>query len=209
MTDDRSALSRAEGGGRKRTWTKRGVALGLFLFLAGMVSFLGFTHTLEQTNTTEFCTSCHSMQWVYKEYQQSVHYKNIAGVGATCADCHVPKPLGPKLHAKMMAAKDLYGEIMGTINTKEKFEAHRWEMANSVWDKMLANNSRECRNCHDIKAMNLEEQGRSARRQHENAEAKGETCIECHKGVAHVVPDEPEEEAAPEDTEAAAPPPAG
>jgi cytochrome c-type protein NapC len=41
--------------------------------------------------------------------------------------------------------------------------------------------------------MDMEEQGRSARKKHTKALAEGKTCIDCHKGVAHELPDEPEE----------------
>jgi Nitrate/TMAO reductases, membrane-bound tetraheme cytochrome c subunit len=61
---------------------------------------------LERTNTTEFCVSCHSMEaTVYREYRTSVHYSNASGVRAGCPDCHVPKPLVPKLIAKVRAGQ--------------------------------------------------------------------------------------------------------
>lgn len=147
---------------------------------------------LESTNDMEFCVSCHSMQNNYKEYKETIHYKNPSGVQATCADCHVPKQLGPKLWAKLVAAKDVYHEIVGTIDTEEKFNQHRWEMANRVWKKMKGTNSRECRNCHDFKNMQLDEQDKMARKKHEDAEEKGKTCIDCHKGIAHEEPDDPD-----------------
>ncbi|MEA7581093.1 NapC/NirT family cytochrome c, partial [Salmonella enterica subsp. enterica serovar Anatum] len=44
----------------------------------------------KQLDTTEFCVSCHSMQPVYQEYKQSVHFQNASGVRAECHDCHIP-----------------------------------------------------------------------------------------------------------------------
>ena len=129
-----------------------------------------------------------------EEYKETVHYKNASGVQATCSDCHVPKQFLPKMFAKIMAAKDVYHEILGTIDTPEKYEARRWEMANRVWAKMKATNSRECRNCHQFENMDLTEQSRSARSRHGNAPDAGKTCIDCHKGIAHEEPDEPDEE---------------
>ena len=64
---------------------------------------------------------------------ESIHYTNISGVRAGCSDCHVPHSLGPKLYAKIRAAKDVWHEILGTIDNEEKFEKHRWQMANAVW----------------------------------------------------------------------------
>ena len=51
-------------------------------------------------------------------------------------------------------------EILGTIDDEEKFEHHRWQMANAVWDRMKATDSRECQSCHTIAAMDLKEQDR-------------------------------------------------
>ena len=50
---------------------------------------------------------------------------------------------------------------------------------------MKETNSRECRNCHDFKTMNPENQKGRARKQHINAMQAGNTCIDCHKGIAH------------------------
>ena len=95
------------------------------------------------------------MQVNLEEYKQTIHYKNPSGVQATCSDCHVPKEFLPKMVAKVMAAKDVYHEIMGTIDTPEKYEAHRWGMASAVWAKMKASNSRECLTCHKFENMDL------------------------------------------------------
>lgn len=163
-----------------------------------LVLVSGFNVGLQATNEMEFCTSCHSMKINLEEYKETVHYKNTSGVQATCADCHVPKEFVPKMVAKVMAAKDVYHEIIGTIDTREKFEAYRWNMATRVWAKMKASDSRECRTCHDYDNMDLSEQDRSARKRHSRAIEKGQTCIDCHKGIAHEEPDEPEE---PEESE--------
>ncbi len=61
-----------------------------------------------------------------------------------------------------------------------------------VWADMRATNSRECRNCHSYASMALEMQGRSASRKHskEWRERFDDTCIDCHFGVAHELPEE-------------------
>ncbi len=170
------------------------IALTL-LFLFGVVFAGVFNAGLAYTNEMEFCVSCHTMDKPYSEYKETLHYKNQSGVQATCADCHVPKPFIPKMMTKIIAAKDVYHEIIGTIDTPEKFEAHRWDMASRVWDKMHRTNSRECRSCHEFGNMDLSEQGRSARSRHARAEEKGQTCIECHAGVVHLEPFEPDDDA--------------
>lgn len=163
------------------------------IFMLGFASFGAVNTFFSYTNEMEFCTSCHSMKINLEEYKETVHYKNSSGVQATCADCHVPKPFFPKVYAKIMAAKDVYHEVMGTVDTKEKYEARRWHMANLVWDKMRASDSRECRSCHEYENMDLSEQDRMARKKHARAPMGDKACIDCHAGVAHIEPDEPEE----------------
>ncbi len=57
-----------------------------------------------------------------------------------------------------MATKELFHKIVGTVNTPEKFEAKRMEMAQRVWASMKATDSRECRNCHENVWMDLSKQ---------------------------------------------------
>jgi cytochrome c-type protein NapC len=178
---------------------KISIILLAIIFIAGIVFAGLFSVGLAYTNEMEFCTSCHSMKVNFEEYKETVHYKNASGVRATCSDCHVPKPFIPKMIAKVVAAKDVYHEIMGTIDTPEKYEAHRWDMANRVWDKMRKSDSRECRACHDYDYMDLSEQDRSARKRHPKALDQGKACIDCHAGIAHEEPDEPEEEEEPDE----------
>ena len=58
------------------------------------------------------------------------------------------------------------------------------------WASMEASDSRECRNCHSYDAMHFEMQSRRAAEKMQKAVKKGETCIECHKGVAHKLPED-------------------
>jgi cytochrome c-type protein NapC len=173
--------------------SKKSFIWGTLIFI-GTILFVGvFSVTLEATNTTEFCTSCHTMDINLEELKKTTHYSNASGVTVGCADCHVPRSLGPKLWAKLMAAKDVYHEIMGTIDTPEKYEARRWHMANLVWDKMKASDSRECRDCHAFEHMDFERQDRASSKRHKWAIDKGRTCIECHQGIAHKLPEKPRE----------------
>lgn len=169
-------------------------SLGALVIVGGIGGILfwgGFNWAVEATNSEAFCTSCHEMTWVYEEYKTRVHYKNTSGVRAICSDCHVPRPWGAKMVRKIQATfKELPRKVMGKINTREKFEAHRLELAEHVWATMKENDSRECRNCHTLQAMELENQDKSARKKHtpERKLEQGETCIDCHKGIAHELP---------------------
>lgn len=145
---------------------------------------------MEKANTEEFCISCHEMRnTVYQEYMDSVHYNNRSGVRATCPDCHVPHEFVPKMIRKLKASKELYGKIFGVIDTPQKFEAHRLTMAQNEWRRMKDNNSQECRNCHNFEYMDTTAQKSVAAKMHDRAVKDGQTCIDCHKGIAHKLPD--------------------
>lgn len=159
-------------------------------FLVGVLFWGGFNTAMEATNTEKFCISCHEMNDnVYQEYKQTIHYNNRTGVRATCPDCHVPKEWTHKLVRKIQASKELWGKLVGTIDTREKFEARRLTLARNEWARMKAADSRECRNCHSLQSMSLEAQKQRSRKQHEMASQDNVTCIACHKGIAHQKPE--------------------
>ncbi len=158
-------------------------------FIFGVLFWGGFNTAMEMTNNEKFCISCHEMRDnVYQEYKDTVHYSNRTGVRATCPDCHVPKEWVYKMVRKIQASNELYHKALGTIDTPEKFEAKRLELARHVWETMKKTDSRECRNCHDFESMDYTEQGRRAIKQHEKGLNGDKTCIDCHKGIAHSLP---------------------
>ena len=170
-------------------------SLGVLLFvgvLGGAIGVAGFQTVMDMTNTENFCSeSCHEMtDNVAAEFKGTSHDVNASGVRATCSDCHVPLPFGPKMWRKIRASLEVYHHILGTLDTPEKFEAHRLRLANMVWREMRGNDSRECRNCHQSNNMKLELQTAEANEYHNNALEEGKTCIDCHKGIAHKLPKE-------------------
>lgn len=186
----------------KRLWhwfTRPAVLMGqgvlLFIgMLGGILFWGGFNTAMEATNTMEFCISCHEMKdTVYEEYKTSIHYKNASGVRAICSDCHVPHEWGPKMVRKIQASNELLHKVLGTIDTPEKFEAKRGELASHVWASMKKTDSRECRNCHSFDAMSFDHQRARSREKMEPVAlgtdlSQGTTCIDCHKGIAHKLP---------------------
>jgi cytochrome c-type protein NapC len=159
-------------------------------FISGIVFWGGFNTAMEMTNNEEFCISCHEMEDnVYQEYKQTIHYSNRTGVRATCPDCHVPKEWNHKVVRKIQASNELLHKALGTIDTREKFEAKRLKLASNVWKAMQDTDSRECRNCHNFEFMDFGEQGRRAVNAHDEGINEGKTCIDCHKGIAHELPD--------------------
>ncbi|MBO9506165.1 cytochrome c3 family protein [Thalassospira sp. A3_1] len=160
-------------------------------FVAGVIFWGGFNTALEATNTEKFCISCHEMRDnVFAELKSTIHYSNRSGVRATCPDCHVPHEWTDKIARKMQASKEVWGKIFGTISTRDKFVEKRLELAQHEWARLKANNSLECRNCHSAESMDITRQSPRAVEAHENFLFTGEkTCIDCHKGIAHHLPD--------------------
>ena len=159
-------------------------------FLAGVAFWGGFNTALEFTNREAFCISCHEMRDnVYVELQSTIHFTNRSGVRAKCPDCHVPHDWTDKIARKMQASKEVWGKIFGTINTREKFEAKRLELAQHEWARLKANDSLECRNCHGFDYMDFTRQSPRAAQAHSTFLANKErTCIDCHKGISHKLP---------------------
>jgi len=160
-------------------------------FLMGVVFWGGFNTALEATNTTAFCVSCHEMRTnVYEELQGTIHFTNRSGVRAGCPDCHVPHEWTRKIARKMQASKEVWGHIFGSIATRDAFLDMRRHLAESEWARMKANDSLECRNCHSTVSMDLSRQNPRAANAHERFLFTNErTCIDCHKGIAHRLPD--------------------
>ncbi|MDX1633971.1 MAG: cytochrome c3 family protein [Marinobacter sp.] len=160
-------------------------------FIAGILFWGGFNTAMEATNTEQFCISCHEMYAnPYQELKPTIHYTNRSGVRATCSDCHVPHDWTDKIARKMEASKEVWGWIFGTIDTREKFEEKRRILAEREWARLKANDSLECRNCHEFEYMDFTLQGDRASRMHASAlgEDGDQTCIDCHKGIAHELP---------------------
>ncbi len=195
---DKNTSGAARPGLIRRLWTAfwtpaAKTALGVLLlvgFVGGVVAWGGFNWALELTNTESFCISCHEMKDnVYAEYKQTPHFQNSSGVRATCPDCHVPKEWQHKIVRKIQASNELWGHfVTRSIWTKEKFEGRRIELAKHEWTRMKGTDSRECRNCHNFDYMDFTKQESRAGKQHQAAIDQGKTCIDCHQGIAHKLP---------------------
>ena len=123
---------------------------------------------------------------IYPEYKASVHFQNASSVRATCPDCHVPRNWTDKVIRKIGATNELLHKFLGSIDTREKFLEKRLELASHVWSAMEANDSLECRNCHELDLISPQHRRNKA---HQRAEKQNMTCIECHKGIAHKLPE--------------------
>ncbi|MEI8671033.1 NapC/NirT family cytochrome c [Vibrio sp. SA48] len=158
--------------------------------IIGWVTLGGTATIMHYTSSTEFCVSCHSMQLPYEEYESSIHFSNSKGIRAQCADCHIPTNPVDYVITKVRASKDIYHEfVTGKIDSEEKYEEHRMAMAETVWAQFKANDSATCRSCHDFDAMDTYEQSEEAVKMHTYGQENNQTCIDCHKGVAHFPPE--------------------
>ncbi len=169
---------------------KAALGLGLLGVLVGTILVVGGAAGLAWTSTESFCIGCHEMKNnVYAEYKGTIHDTNHSGVRAICTDCHVPRQVGPLLLRKAQASMEVFYHLMGKIDTREKFEQHRPELAERVWTRMLRTDSLECRNCHVAAKFSQDLQTEKAWARHTKAKNEGWTCIECHYGIAHTEPE--------------------
>ncbi len=125
-----------------------------------------------------------------EEYKASIHYQNAIGVRAGCSDCHMPQEISGQIVRKIQASNDVYQHfITKAIDTPELYEDKRLEMAQRVWNRMENNDSSSCRSCHSYEAMDHKLQSVTAAKQMKEAATDNQTCISCHKGIAHEMPD--------------------
>lgn len=174
---------------RPQRWFLLGIPIGGFLaFIVGVVFVGSFLGGIQYASTESFCTSCHEMQAPAQELSQSVHYSNEFGIRAGCADCHVPPTFVAGLVRHIQASREVWGHLVGELQTPAKFEAHRLALAQKVWAELKANDSAECRSCHTPAAMAFAKQPKEAAAAHSTLASSGMTCIDCHRGVAHTLP---------------------
>jgi cytochrome c-type protein NapC len=161
--------------------------------ICGLTLFFSAGAFMVYANSEKFCaTSCHEMSYLADEHKDTIHDKNRTGMRATCNDCHVPHGYITNYLAKLNLFNDYWGHfVTRSIDTKEKFEAKRHELAAKVWVYMKQNDSRECRHCHTTSKMDSEKQTEKAKARHEKLRTEGLTCIDCHFGIAHAEPSGP------------------
>lgn len=152
----------------------------------GVAGVMVFNVSMHATSTEEFCISCHEMEanpWA--QMQRTSHFSNAAGLHATCSDCHLPKEFVPKMIRKVEASREVWGTLMGIIDTPEKYAAHTPKMKAREIARLQANDSQECRNCHNTERMLMASQSAKAQEYHQAMKTNGKTCIDCHSGIAH------------------------
>ena len=160
-------------------------------FVAGVIFWGGFNTALELTNTEKFCTSCHEMRDnVFAELKSTIHFTNRSGVRASCPDCHVPHNWTDKIARKMQASKEVWGHLFGISTRATNSSTSGWSSRCTNGRGSRPTTSLECRNCHSAELMDITKQSPRASDAHQRFLFTGEkTCIDCHKGIAHRLPD--------------------
>lgn len=164
--------------------------------IVGIGLSCGLVSAVHWAGSTEFCGSfCHSMSPVKLAWQQGSHYKTSVGYEVGCSDCHLlnesTRPLGPIGYGELLVAKvkaasiSGWGHVSGSINTPEKWLAHRDELSKAVINTMTKNGFNNCRGCHNLSMMNNPKKPFVAK-MHEGMINKPESnCIMCHKTAGH------------------------
>ncbi len=162
------------------------LAICLAGLIVGIGSVIAFEVTLSATSTEEFCISCHEMSDnAAMMLEGTAHHMNRSGVRPTCSDCHVPQEFIPKMIRKIEASREVWGTITGIIDTPEKYAAHAPKMKERELNRLRANDSQECRNCHDVNHMLASQQSKKAQNFHRAGAKKNKTCVDCHAGLTH------------------------
>lgn len=169
-------------------------SLGALLVMGGVLGgglIWSAGWALKATEQTDFCLSCHEMKaYVLPGHQSSPHFTNRTGVRAECADCHVPKDLSGRLAHKARLMNEVWLNWQGVIATPERYAARRQALAQRVWARLEADGSQTCKTCHSHAAMAAHEQSPEAAAMMSWAVKAGtHTCISCHKGVSHTLPE--------------------
>jgi cytochrome c-type protein NapC len=177
---------------RPQRWWLLGIPAGALLaFTAGVIFWASFMGAVKYAETDSFCTSCHEMKQPYQELTRSVHFSNVLGIQASCGNCHVPPTFFAGMWRHIQAYKEVLGHMGGELNTPAKYEAHRMVLAQKIWTELKANDSAECRSCHTPSQMAFAKQPPNAASAHQSLKQGGTTCIDCHQGVAHTLPQDP------------------
>ncbi|TIH12819.1 cytochrome C [Marinifilum sp. JC120] len=183
--------NKQKAGRHRLRWLKKGSVYALLCIFVAVGAGAGTIKNEGDGDGNGLCLSCHTMkQTVFPEFKKTKHFSNPSGVRAKCSSCHVPQAVFPMLKRKAASLTEIVSWMKGTIDTPEKFEKNRLRLAKNVWKDFKENDSRECKNCHHVEAFDFAafKKADSVKTMKKGLE-EGQTCIDCHKGIAHTMPD--------------------
>ena len=152
-----------------------------------------WTNSVQQQNAV--CESCHK-DILNKGWLHGVHHNQ----DLTCVDCH-------DLHKTDLVRTDKQAEVCTVCHKRQKTGIHhkpdslrkipRCTLCHAPHGNsapqftMLKNRSAGCRTCHDLQAMQQNPAVSALAKSYHKAMASPDrTCIDCHRGVAHVALDQ-------------------
>jgi len=168
-----------------------GVVVGVALVSVG-------TATFHAMGSMGFCGRfCHTMQGSYKSFQRGLHGSTYSGFQVTCSDCHLKyasekeisqaQVVGMIWHKATSGLTSFIGQITGKYAPHEAWVAERDEVAEKVIDWMASTNFRNCRGCHNMAKMKVNEEKPMVAKLHKSfAKAKQINCISCHATAGHL-----------------------
>ncbi|MDR2892396.1 MAG: NapC/NirT family cytochrome c [Deltaproteobacteria bacterium] len=154
------------------------------LLVAGIVATAAF---FSFSSTTSFCTSCHEMNVHKEELAQSPHAKDYDESAIDCADCHLPRGLGPRyLSVKTyLGVKDVFVHFTESPDSIDR--RHSQPVARRFVDDA------SCQACHDDlykdakKEKDISEIGKLAHDNYNGKDGKSyRLCVDCHTNMAHL-----------------------
>ena len=166
--------------------------------IGGLLFWGGFNWAMEVANTKSFCIPAMRCATIPIRSCSRPFTTRTGRAFALLVPTVMSRTNGfTRSGEKYQASNELLHKVLGTVNTPEKFERHRLELAEHVWATMKASDSHECRNCHSAAAIDPHKQTETAAKVMAEGFKAGLTCIDCHKGIAHKLPTMPDEEEEP------------
>jgi cytochrome c-type protein NapC len=122
------------------------------------------------------------------EYRNTIHYQNRTGVRATCPDCHVPKEWTHKMIRKIQAATKCCTKCWApsTRLRSSTPSAPNWPARVGPHEE---DRQPGVPQLPQLQYMDYAEQNKRSSATHQAAFTAGKTCIDCHKGIAHRLPE--------------------
>lgn len=159
------------------------LVLGVFvLFSVGLASAM-----LSITSSTRFCQTCHEMNVHQQELALSPHAKDADGNPIGCAQCHLPRGIGPRYFAvkTYSGVKDVYvhfNEAPVNLDRRELQPVARRFIDDASCMKCHDDLYKDAKNKGPISAL-----GRIAHDSYNGLNGKTyRNCAACHVNIAHL-----------------------
>lgn len=130
------------------------ISLALALVIIG---YVGAGFTMRNTDTPQFCGTCHVMHEATRTHQDSVHAR------LTCNECHAPTDsfIEKTIFKTRSGMRDIYVNTLGTIPEVLEAKAPTKEVINA-----------NCMDCHYMTTLNLDGKAKNY-------------CVDCHRHIPH------------------------